>query len=76
MIDFNAIPLSRDPTAPEVGTFGRRVTLRVGAGFTYLSPDEADALAEKLAEHAGQARGAQLGGGEAGRAGPPVEVAP
>jgi len=60
MIDFNAIPLSRDPIAPEVGAFGRRVTLRVGAGFAYLSPDEADALAEKLAEHAGQARGAQL----------------
>ena len=63
MSDFHVIPMERDTIAPEVGTFGRRVTLRVGAGFAYLTPDEADARAAELVQAAGKARGAQLAGG-------------
>ena len=63
MSDFHVIPFNRDAVPVEVGIFARKVTLKVGAGFCYLTPDEAESRAAELVEAAGKARGAQLAGG-------------
>ena len=59
-LDLDMIPMGREPSAPEVGTFGRKVTLKVGAGFVYLAPERAEELAAQLQQAAGELRGQAL----------------
>lgn len=58
-------PAGLEPDTPQVGVFGRRITLRVGAGLAFLSPDDSASLRDALIDAEGEARGAGLAQGGA-----------
>ena len=56
---MNAIPYSM-PDSADVGAFGSKVLIRVGAGMACLTPEKAEELAAQLQQAAGELRGAAL----------------